>query len=124
MPRIGQGPVDLLAGYTIIDPDPNDSVENDYYQMGDLTIWGVGLVTFGPPTVAQQTWLANGGNYATLSTFPGDWVSFGFSAYTPGTLYAGPLAIWPAAGWVHGVSVTGQGVKGAESWGIAGGTGN
>ena len=124
MPRIPQAPIDLLAGYKFIDPDPSDPAEMDYYEMGNLTIWGVGLVTFGPPTPAQQAWIADGAHYADLSTFPSDWVSIGFPVYYPNaTYYAAPIAIWPAAGFVDGVIVNEQGVKGADSWSINGVTG-
>src|SRR3954469_3169899 len=98
MPRIPRGPIDFLSGFTIIDPDPTDAAQDDYYQLGNYTIWGVGLITFGPPTVAQQTWIADGTNYSHLSTFPGDWVSFGFPEYYPNaTYYAGPIPIWSSA---------------------------
>src|SRR5580765_8715991 len=98
MPRTQRGPIDLLTGYTVIDPSPGDPAQDDYYVMGNLTIWGVGLITFGAPTAAQQLWLADGTNYSDLSTFPGDWVSFGFPIYFPNaTYYAGPIPIWSNA---------------------------
>ena len=87
MPRIPRGPIDLLVGYTFLDPGPlqdpplpPDPPEDDYYITadGNYTIWGVGLITFGPPTEAQQDWIADPANYSDLSTFPTDWVSFGF----------------------------------------------
>jgi len=124
MPRIPQGPIDLLAGYTIIDPDPADPAQNDYYEMGNLTIWGVGLITFGSPTTAQQDWIADGTHYSNLSTFPGDWVSFGFPLYYPdATYYASGIRIWSTAKWIDGVVVNEQGIKGADAWSIAGQTG-
>src|SRR3954454_434268 len=104
MPRTKSPPIDLLSGYVTIDPVVGDPAEQDYYQMGNLTIWGVGLVTFGPPTAAQQAWVADGANYATPATFPSDWVSFGFPIYYPNaTYYAAPIAIWPSANLVDGV---------------------
>ena len=125
MPRIPQGPIDQLAGYTIIDPDPNDPAEMDYYEMGNLTYWGVGLITFGPPTAAQQDWIADGANYSDLSTFPTDWISVGFPAYYPNaTYYAAPISIWPAAGMIGSTIVNDQGVKNAQSWSINGDTGS
>ena len=54
MPRIPQGPIDLIAGYTVIRATPGDPPQDDYYEMGNYTIWGVGLITFGPHTAAQQ----------------------------------------------------------------------
>src|SRR5690349_13070071 len=118
MPRIPQRPIDLLAGYTIIDPDPNDSPGHDYYVMGNVTFWGVGLFTFGPPTDAQIAWIDNPANYSDLSTFPGDWVSSGFPITTPG-----PIPIWPEGFWAGGVIINEQGIKGADAWSINGVTG-
>jgi Ca2+-binding RTX toxin-like protein len=45
-----------------------------------IVIWGVGLVSFGPVTAAQTTFMANLGSTPDLSQFPGDYVAFGFSS--------------------------------------------
>jgi hypothetical protein len=96
MPRTPRGPIDLLVAYTIIDPaDPPDPPEQDYYLTADgkYTIWGVGLITFGPPTAAQQAWIADPAN-SDLSTFPTDWVSMGFP------MAQTPLSLWEHVTWV------------------------
>jgi Ca2+-binding RTX toxin-like protein len=124
MPRTPRGSIDLLVGYTILDPGnpladppiPPDPPEQDYYISGNYTIWGVGLITFGPPTVDQQAWIANPTNYSDLSSFPTDWVSFGFPLpLTSITLWQGVTT------WVKNqVLLTEQGVSGADSWSIGG----
>ena len=125
MPRTPRGPIDLLVGYTIIDPagppysdDPPDPPEQDYFVSGNYTIWGVGLITFGPPTAAQQAWLANPANLShpsNLSTFPTDWVSFGFPRDVS------PISLWQGATMVADtVALTEQGISGAASWSIGG----
>src|SRR5215208_296596 len=116
MPRTQGGPIDHLGGYTILDNWSADPPEEDYYVLGNLTIWGVGLITFGPPTIEQQAWMANLANNSDLSTFPGDWVSFGFS-----TQQWGEIEIWMGGMWVEGVLITDQGVSGGP-WSIAGQT--
>ncbi len=124
MPRTPRGPIDLLVNYTIIDPaDPPDPPEQDYYVTEDdkYTIWGVGLVTFGLPTAEQQAWIANPANLSNasnLSTFPTDWVSFGFP------MAQTPLSLWEFVTWVKNqVLLTEQGVTGADAWSIGGQTG-
>ena len=118
MPRIPQGPIDLIAGYTVIRATPGDPPQDDYYEMGNYTIWGVGLITFGPHTAAQQAWIANPDNlltHETLSTFPTDWVSFGFP------MGQSDITIWPSAAMVADrVLLTEQGIKGAVLWSIGG----
>jgi predicted dienelactone hydrolase len=47
----------MLGGYTLIDPVAGDPPPEDYYVWGDVTIWGIGLITFGPPTAEQQATL-------------------------------------------------------------------
>ena len=107
------------SNYTIIDPaDPPDPPEQDYYIDGNYTIWGVGLVTFGPPTAAQQAWIANPANYSNLSTFPSDWVSFGFP------MAQTPISLWEFVTWVKNqLLLTEQGISGANAWRIGGVTG-
>jgi Ca2+-binding RTX toxin-like protein len=123
MPRTPRGPIDLLVGYTILDPGPlqnpplpPDPPEDDYYVTADgkYTIWGVGLITFGPQTVAQQGWIADPAN-SDLATFPTDWVSFGFP------MAQTPISYWQGVTWVlNQVLLTEQGVSGANSWSIGG----
>ena len=120
MGRSSRGQIDQLAGYTIIDPagDPNadppippDPPEQDYYELDGYTIWGVGLITFGSPTLAQQNWIASppGG----LATFPTDYVSFGYP------MAQTPLTIWQGVTWVKDqVLLTEQGIHGANEWRI------
>ena len=127
MPRTSRGQIDQLVGYTIIDagdpdaepPIPPDPPENDYYEIDGYTIWGVGLITFGPPTPAQQAWMANSANLSDpskLSTFPSDWVSFGFPI-APNTSFT----LWEHVTWVKDqVLLTEQGISGANSWSIGG----
>jgi Ca2+-binding RTX toxin-like protein len=118
MPRIPRGPIDVLSGYTIIDPDTSGLPEQDYFTTGNYTIWGIGLITFGPPTAAQQAWIADSANYANLSTFPTDWVSFDFPQATT------PLSLWQGATMVKNtVTLTEQGIENADSWSIGGLTG-
>ncbi len=45
-----------------------------------IVIWGVGLVSFGPVTPAQTTFMANLGATPDLTAFPGDYAAFGFSS--------------------------------------------
>jgi Ca2+-binding RTX toxin-like protein len=116
MPRTQRGPIDHLGGYTILDNWSGDPPEEDYYVVDNLTIWGVGLITFGPPTIEQQAWMANLANNADLSTFPGDWISFGFSAQQQDE-----IEIWMGGTWVEGVLITDRGVSGGP-WSIAGQT--
>ena len=122
MPRTPRGPIDLLVNYTVVDAaDPPDPPELDYYHSedGKITIWGVGLITFGAPTAAQQSWIADPGNYSNLSSFPTDWVSFGFPM-TP----IPAISIWEYVNWVKNqVLLTEQGVSGATAWSIGGLTG-
>jgi Ca2+-binding RTX toxin-like protein len=124
MPREPRGPIDLLVGYTLLDPgplqdppQPPDPPEDDYYVTADgkYTIWGVGLITFGPQTSDQQDWIADPANYSDLSTFPTDWVSFGFPMAQTSISY------WQGVTWVKNqVLLTEQGVSGANSWSIGG----
>ena len=120
MPRIPQGPIDLLVTYTEVPPTAGDTPGQDYYETEDdrYTIWGVGLITFGAPTLAQQQWIGDAAN-SDLSTFPSDWVSFGFPL-PPLTSFS----LWEFVDWVNNqVLVTEQGVTGANSWSIGGLTG-
>src|SRR4051794_14806448 len=73
MPRIPQGPIDLLVTYTAVPPNAGDTRDQDYYvtEDGKYTIWGVGLITFGAPTADQLSWMANLAN-TDLTTFPTD----------------------------------------------------
>jgi Ca2+-binding RTX toxin-like protein len=107
----------MLGGYTLIDPVAGDPPQEDYYVWGDVTIWGIGLITFGPPTAEQQAWLADPANYANLHSFPTDWISFGFP------MSPGPIEIWGGGGMVDRVFITEQGVEGAQEWSIGGLTG-
>ncbi|MEO6255204.1 MAG: calcium-binding protein [Sphingomicrobium sp.] len=119
MPRATRGPIDVLAGYTVIDPaDPPDTPDQDYYIEGNYTIWGVGLVTFGPPTAAQQAWIADSSNYGSLADFPTDYVSFGFP------LAQTPLSLWQSVTVIRDqLLLNEQGFSGANSWSIGGVTG-
>ena len=120
MPRTSRGQIDQLDGYTIIvpagnpeadPPIPPDPPEEDYYELDGYTIWGVGLITFGPPTAAQKAWIANppGG----LATFPTDYVSFGYP------MAQTELTIWQGVTWVKDqVLLTEQGIQGANGWSI------
>lgn len=123
MPRTPRGQINLLATYTFIDPaEPPDPPEQDYYTTDDglYTIWGIGLITFGEPTQAQKDWIADADNYSNLSTFPGDYVTFGgFPISTPDA-----IALWERVTRVNDqVLLTEQGVVGADSWSIGGLTG-
>jgi Ca2+-binding RTX toxin-like protein len=123
MPRIPTGQINLLATYTFIPPaDPPDPPAQDYYTTEDglYTIWGIGLITFGAPTQAQQDWIADPTHYSNLSTFPSDYVTFGgFPIATPDT-----IPLWEHITRVNDqVLLTEQGVSGADSWGIGGHTG-
>jgi Ca2+-binding RTX toxin-like protein len=44
----------------------------------DITVWAVGLITFGPPTAEQIAFIADSGNDPDLSEFPGDYIASGF----------------------------------------------
>ena len=118
MPRTQRGTIDHLGGYTILDRNSADPVEEDYYVSSGLTVWGIGLITFGPPTQAQKDWIADPANYADLSTFPTNWVSFGFPLFLP------EIEIWAGATWVEGVLINEQGIKGAVGYSIDGFTGS
>ena len=123
MPRTPRGQINLLATYTFIDPsDPPDPPGQDYYTTEDhlYTIWGIGLITFGLPTQAQIDWVADPSHYSNLSTFPGDYVTFGdYPISTPGS-----IPLWEHVTRVNDqVLLTEQGVSGADSWSIGGLTG-
>src|SRR4029453_4867526 len=123
MPRTPRGQINLLATYTFIDPaTPPDPPEQDYYTTEDdlYTIWGIGLITFGPPTQEQKDWIADPNNYSDLSTFPTDYVAFGgFPIATQDS-----IALWEHVTRVNDqVLLTEQGVVGADSWSIGGLTG-
>ena len=123
MPRTPRGQINLLASYTFIDPaDPPDPPEQDYYTTEDglYTIWGIGLITFGPATQAEKDWIADPNHYSDLSTFPTDYVAFGgFPIATQDS-----IPLWELVTWVNNqVLLTAQGVSGADSWGIGGLTG-
>ena len=119
MARTQRGPIDFLSGYTLIDPTEGDPPQEDYYVLGAYTIWGAGLITFGPPTAEQQAWMENLASNSDLSTFPTDWVSFGFS----GPYIPGELEIWSGGTWISGVLINEQGIEGASAWSIGGLTG-
>jgi Ca2+-binding RTX toxin-like protein len=99
MPRTRTVVIDDDNSWTIreeltLDPANPTAPQNDYiivqtgfriYSDADsyytqIVIWGVGLVSFGPVTAQQQAFMANSGSTTDLSTFPGDWVAFGFSS--------------------------------------------
>src|SRR5688572_23221716 len=44
----------------------------------DITVWAVGLISFGPPTAEQIAFIANAGSDPDLSAFPGDYIASGF----------------------------------------------
>jgi Ca2+-binding RTX toxin-like protein len=121
MPRVQRGPIDELGGYTILYLNGPTLPQDDYYTIGTpsgtVTFWGVGLISFGLPTSQQTDWMANLANNSDPSTFPGDWVSFGFS--TP-VQQAGEVEIWPGGAWIAGVLISDQGVFGGDSWSIGG----
>ncbi len=128
MARTKRGVIDNLGGYTILDStgDPPElDYYEEYYNSGNpayvsITIWGLGFISFGPPTDAQKAYVAALTTGSTLTGFPGDWVSFGFSP----TQSWGEIEILTnlthADGiWVEGARVTSQGVSG-QSWSIGG----
>jgi len=120
MPRTPRGPIDELAGYTILDLDGPTLPQDDYYEMftpaGLVTVWGVGLITLGGATDQEIAWMANVDTNSDLSTFPGDWISFGF---TSPVQQAAEIEIWPG-GMIAGLRFTDQGVSGADAWSIGG----
>jgi Ca2+-binding RTX toxin-like protein len=126
MPRTTRTPIDLLSGYGLVEPE-GDPPESDYYISGDYTIWGSGLVTFGPPTASQIAWFSDPANLtdaSKLSTFPIDspvgWVSFGFPI-APGTSFT----IWDGVTWIADrLLITEQGVSGATAYFLGGTTGS
>ncbi len=118
MPRTTRTPIDLLSGYGVVASE-GDPPETDYYISGNYTIWGSGLVTFGPPTASQQAWFADPANLtdaSKLSTFPTDspvgWVSWGFPV-APGTSFT----IWEGVTWIADkLLITEQGISGADAY--------
>ena len=118
MARTQRGVIDLLFDYTILDIQGETPPEEDFYETNGYTIWGVGLITSGPPTDAQKAWMANIANNSDLSTFPTDWISFGFS-----TTQWEEIEIWTGGLWVEGALVTDQGIT-APAWRIGGVTGS
>ena len=126
MPRTTRTPIDLLSGYGLVEPE-GDPPESDYYISGDYTIWGSGLVTFGPPTASQIAWFSDPANLtdaSKLSTFPTDspvgWVSWGFPV-APGTSFT----IWDGVTWIADrLLITEQGVYGANAYSFGSFTGS
>jgi Ca2+-binding RTX toxin-like protein len=118
MPRTTRMPIDLLSGYGVVEWE-GDPPESDYYTSGNYTVWGSGLVTFGPPTASQIAWFSDPNNLtdaSKLSTFPADspvgWVSFGFP-FPAGTSFT----IWDGVTFVADkLLITEQGVKGADAY--------
>jgi hypothetical protein len=51
------------------EPDFSLPVQEDYIISGNLTIWGVGLITFGPPTQVQKDWIADPYRLSRLTGF-------------------------------------------------------
>src|SRR5689334_23338933 len=102
MPRIPQGVIDGLAGYTILALDGPTLPQDDYYG----SIWGVGLIDYGGNFEAETSWMANLATNSDLSTFPGDWVSFGFT--TPAQQFP-EIEIWegPTDTWIRGFAANG-----------------
>lgn len=121
MARTQRGTIDELGGYTILYLDSPTAPQDDYYEIGTAfgpaTIWGVGIISFGAPTAEQQAWMANIATNSDLSTFPGDWVSFGYS-----TSQWNEIEIWTGGVWVEGALITPQSVSG-NSWSMGGHTG-
>ena len=98
MPRTRVIVVDDEQGWIIreqLDLDPSSPVapQDDYIviQTGfpvytsstnfytQVVIWGVGLISFGPVTAAQQAFMANLANSTDLSQFPGDYIAFEYT---------------------------------------------
>jgi Ca2+-binding RTX toxin-like protein len=94
--------IDQLGGYVLlagpeftIPPLAEDYIELPYnlqfaqsYPITTITVWGTGLISFGPATAEQMAFMANVGSNADLSTFPGDYVAIGFSAAQYSTIEA------------------------------------
>lgn len=99
MPRTRTVVVDQDNSWTIreeltLDPSSPVAPEDDYIVVDtgfpvhsnaqsfytQIVIWGVGLVSFGPVTAEQTTFMANLGATPDLASFPGDYVAFGFSS--------------------------------------------
>jgi Ca2+-binding RTX toxin-like protein len=114
MPRTTRTPIDLLSGYGLVESE-GDPPESDYYISGNYTIWGSGLVTLGPPTASQIAWFADPANLtdpSKLSTFPTDWISWGFPI-APGTSFT----IWEGVTFIADkLLITEQGFSGADAY--------
>ena len=88
MPRTQRGTIDELAGYTLYDAAPGATPADDYFLYGSYTVWGSGLITFGSPTDPQIAFMSDITHHS-LSSFPGDYISFGFPITSPG-----PIEVW------------------------------
>ena len=117
MTRTQRGTIDELAGYTIYDPAPGALPQDDYFLYGNYTVWGVGLITFGPPTAQQVAWMTTIASNSNLATFPGDWIRFS-STFPPNSV--GPIEVWSGGTRIAGVLLTEQSIRGAQSWSIGG----
>lgn len=124
MARTRRGTIDELGGYTIYDAVPGALPQDDYFELdvstghpnySGITVWGVGLISFGSPTAGQIAFMANLASNSDLAAFPGDWISFGFPNYGQG-----PIEVWTHGTWVQGVLITPEGVAGGSAWSIAG----
>jgi Ca2+-binding RTX toxin-like protein len=72
-------PVPPEDDYIVVDTGfPVYSSAQSFYTQ--IVIWGVGLVSFGPVTAEQTAFMASLGATPDLSSFPGDFVAFGFSS--------------------------------------------
>ena len=91
MPRTRVIGIDQLGGYAELRDTTGLPPEEDYIEIaipnpsGEfpysvMTVWGTGLISFGPATPQQQAFMANVGTSTDLSAFPGDYVAMGFSA--------------------------------------------
>ena len=124
MARTRRGTIDELGGYTIYDPVPGALPQDDYFELdvstghpsySSITVWGVGLISFGSPTAGQIAFMADLASNSDLAAFPGDWISFGFPNYGQS-----PIEVWTHGTWVQGVLITPEGVDGGSAWSIAG----
>ena len=96
MTRTRRGSIDMLSGYellTVGGPDPIPYAALDYVEIpvsvhyssvlgfDVMTVWGMGLVSFGPATLEQVLFMDRMATGLTppLSEFPGNAVALGFS---------------------------------------------
>lgn len=140
MARVRRGVIDLITSYDELYIDGEiPPAEEDYYEIfapinsallpyTTITVWGRGLVSFGPPTEGQFEFMANLANSTDLSQFPGDWVSFGFSAdaieLIPILYYdwwAGGASIGASP---SGIFITPDGINLPGAWSIGGQSGS